>query len=446
MPASMYFMQKYAFQAELWLLRVFLFCLPFQLRFIFASWSPHVQIGVGAPVDFGFNEWTAGFIYGTDVIFLALLVLWMLRTRAHQKTKSRSFESIILVLFAGTAAWSFVAAQDIGIAVFRYLKLAEGIMLFWYIRNAIHYFGRIELLRPLIAVLLVQAGLSIVQIGLQHNAGAWFLGEGAFVPGGHSVAAFRVGAELFLRAYGTFQHPNVLAFFAFIVLNLTQAYYIFSPEKISKRMQVLFGVSTVSALWVIGLTFSRSVMLLVIGMRVVLFLLAWFLHHQERGRRVVDVLVISLSTIAVFSFLYWPQVSARKNFDVQEEAYQERISYNSAAGKTAGSHKFTGVGMGHFVYDQMKKRPYLDRYYYQPAHNIFLLIAAEMGYLALAFFALFLGYVWLYRSAIIWRTDKTFALWRFMFLGAIISLGCIDHYQWTLHQGLLLFFIVLAII
>ena len=409
-----------------------------------------IKMGVATPIYFGFNEWTSGFIYGTDVLFVLLLFLWLLRYASHPRTsllRGLSFEAVISTLLIAITAFSFSSAHNIYLAIFRYIKLAEMIALFWYIRSATQYFSRKDIILALIWAIFLELILAVGQIALQHNLGLWFLGEGYFLPGGHSVASFHVGDSLFLRAYGAFQHPNVLAFFAFMVLNLSQALYIFFNEPLSKRLNALLGMATVASLWVIGLSFSRSVMVLVIGMRVVLFALACILSRSDqRHKRIIDVLVVSLSTIAVFSFLFWPQVSARRHFDTQEEAYQDRVAYNREAGSIAQSHKISGVGIGHFVYNEISQHPYLDAYYFQPAHNIYLLIAAELGYAGLLVFSLWIGYVWLYKSFIEWQSDRAFAFWRFVFLAGIISLGFVDHYQWTLHQGMLIFFIILAII
>jgi hypothetical protein len=78
----------------------------------------------------------------------------------------------------------------------------------------------------------------------------------------------------------------------------------------------------------------------------------------------------------------------------------------------------------------------------QPVHNIFLLVAAEIGLVCLTLFMIFL-----------WKTYKNIRLQRIlpthvlsMLFFSVLFLGMFDHYFLTLQQGRLLLSLILGII
>ena len=133
----------------------------------------------------------------------------------------------------------------------------------------------------------------------------------------------------------------------------------------------------------------------------------------------------------------------------------ERSQYNkagiSAVSRDEGS-ALLGVGIGNFVDDYMKSAPNLKLYLYQPVHNIYLLIASEIGLVGGGAFVLFLlSVVAMSIKALLRKKElelpnalfiyATFAAFTFMLL-----VGLYDHYFWTLQHGALMFWIVLGLL
>ena len=430
---------KYIDIIEKYIFQIFIFCLPFQIRYIFASWNPPEPLSI-LKISHEFNEWTAGFIYGSDILFIILIFLWLSRTHYTklQNNHSRQLLVVFSILLLVVSGLSFFQADNIYLATFRYFKLAEGLILFFYARDFISRYDYYHIVLPIALSSIFQGAMATIQSLTQHSLGLWFLGEGYFYPGLKSVASFRVGEELFLRAYGTFQHPNVLAFFGLCNLILIYKYLLIENSK----NKLILGISIFLIHWTILLTFSRSIILILMALHGFLFLK--YIYAKD-GMIKKIILMFMISTI-IFSLLYWPQLKSRLHIDVNEEAYQDRVAFSADVTASAIKNKHIGIGIGHGVYDVIKRMPYENAYRYQPAHNIFLLIYWELGIIGLLVFTGFIGSLALEN----WRTQLKKMRFLFIFkivsMAFVLSLGMVDHYQWTLHQGSMIFWLFLALV
>lgn len=418
---------------ELRFFQIFLFILPFQLRYIFVSIFPPEPVSV-IKITREFNEWTSIFVYFSDIIFVFILFLWLLRC---YRDRSRAISDYWPVIFLVCATLSFYQADNLSIALFRFLKLSEAVLLFYYARDFIKEFGLKNIIKPICTALIIQGLISFLQIILQHNIGLWFLGEGNFYPGLRSVAAFRIGEGLFLRAYGTFQHPNVLAFFAFGSLGIVYKYFL--TDSRSARLAV---VAIIFAHIIIFLSFSRTVALMDIGLHI--FILCYYSLFKDK--KLLDIFKYFIATFIVFIILFYPQFESRLKIDFNEEAYRDRVLLNqSARGVAQKNHNF-GVGIGHSVYESIKNNPYQNPYLYQPAHNLFILIWSELGYIGIVIFLIFCINILIGLQTPPISVVAPYPILRLTFLGGILILGLFDHYQWTLHQGMLFFWLFLALL
>ena len=65
-------------RVENWLFYIFLFSIPISLRHIFGYQA------------FGYVEWTAKYIYATDILIMALFVFWIFKLHPSPKANVRS--------------------------------------------------------------------------------------------------------------------------------------------------------------------------------------------------------------------------------------------------------------------------------------------------------------------------------------------------------------------
>jgi O-antigen ligase len=103
-----------------------------------------------------------------------------------------------------------------------------------------------------------------------------------------------------------------------------------------------------------------------------------------------------------------------------------------------------GVGFQNFVqvmdeYSLVK----LKNYQHQPVHNIYLLIAAESGFLGLL---CFLGFIFLIFKTSVKKIENPLVLILLSAWSAFLFIGLFDHYPLTSQQGRLMFFLVAGLL
>ena len=110
-------------------------------------------------------------------------------------------------------------------------------------------------------------------------------------------------------------------------------------------------------------------------------------------------------------------------------------------------HWYQGVGVGNYtqaLHDSDTSREVWD---YQPVHNIYLLIATEVGVFGLAAFLIVLYWplsISFYHRRRALVGSSFFAGTSFSF-AALLLVGLFDHYPWSLSFGILFFWLLLAL-
>ena len=90
--------------------------------------------------------------------------------------------------------------------------------------------------------------------------------------------------------------------------------------------------------------------------------------------------------------------------------------------------------------------PDLARHLYPPVHNIFILIASEIGILGLGTFILFLASLIGGGIKDFFRGNSLLTYSLLLITFYILLISMYDHYFWTLQQGSLMFWIVLGLL
>jgi O-antigen ligase len=137
-------------------------------------------------------------------------------------------------------------------------------------------------------------------------------------------------------------------------------------------------------------------------------------------------------------------IFARFNPALRVEAIsiEERASQYQTFPSVFALNPLTGVGPGAYVFALERISKGQPSWSYQPMHNVFLLILAELGTVGFGAFGYFLfeigRVVFAYRKT----TGGIFAVSFFM---ALLILGSFDHYLFSLWPGLALLVLVLAL-
>lgn len=111
------------------------------------------------------------------------------------------------------------------------------------------------------------------------------------------------------------------------------------------------------------------------------------------------------------------------------ESLRQRVFLNTQAENILAKSPFFGVGLGNFI-PNLERRELL-----QPVHNIYLLIATELGLVGLGLFSVGFGYL-------ILRIKNKLSIFCIL---AILITSLFDHYWLTLQQTALLASFVLGL-
>lgn len=261
--------------------------------------------------------------------------------------------------------------------------------------------------------IFIQFAIGLTQFNLGHSLGFHFLGESNLVKGMFGSSFIDLNNTLFLRSYGTFPHPNVLAAFSLFTLFFSIAN--FKKEKINILTSILASI-------LIFLTFSRIVILL-------MFLL-WigFLFFKIKNR-----LKNSKKTnILLYSPLFFTRFT--NLFLEKDSSFSDRFELIKTAKEIIQNHPYFGIGVGRFVYGIDYYPVYTAGGFLllQPVHNVPLLILSEFGFvfgIPMLFLILFLFFKNFLRLNIFFK----------YFIFSILIISFFDHFFFTLPQGLIFF-------
>lgn len=442
---------------EKWFFYLLLFSLPFQARIILRSWG------------IGFNEWNAVFLYGTDLLLIAVFLLWFSRLlspalrRRHNDHGAKfivSFPDLFLALFLVFSLISIINAANKPLGFFRFFKLIEFSLLYFYIKSNFSFknskehpdsfISRWTSFKVLIYSGFLQGAIAITQFFKQASVGLKFLGESVIGPTVSNVAMFFVGNDLVLRAYGTTPHPNVLATFLFLLLFMFFfLYFDKKKDKVHWYDFLIYG----AILWGFLFTFSRII--------IFLFFLGIFLRFTVRilnkkiissfwdvyKKRMALIVIVTIVLLGSFFFLFQDEIFARLSFSKESEAVALRLFYNKVVVEESGNilnlEDLFGIGLGNFVVWLKESGLAQSSYLLQPVHNIYLLILSEVGLFGLISFLLFLFFLALayIKSA---DSNRITSYSFFIIFSSILLIGLFDHFLLTLQQGSLVLWLVLG--
>lgn len=435
---------------------LFLFLLPFQTVFLLRD-----------PFIDG-EKWQYGTIaiYGTDILFLCIVIFsvitywkknldlrfmideWGFRWLSVLKSKIIHHKSSVLLI--ALILWSGLSifwANDQVLSLHFFVKILLGAGLFFVVRSL-----DASLFKKVIFVLLlagiIQSSIGIGQFLYQYSPASTWLGMSAHEASQAGSSVLKIDGGRFLRAYGTFPHPNLLGGFLGAVLMLGSMYYVSSIryEKSWKCLREI--VFTLSGLLVVSLglilTFSRTAWL---GAGLGIVAIGLYAFRQEdswiRGRFLKIFLAFGLASLVFGSVLY-NQISPR--FDTvtieREGSVSERVASLRDVEVLIVEQPIIGVGAGNFTAEIMQLQSERPVWSIQPAHNVFVLVWSELGVVGLLLFVCFLVFSLLpiLKSKILNHKSALFIA-----LLALVPSLFFDHWLWTSHFGLLFLFLLLGL-
>ncbi|MCW1949002.1 MAG: O-antigen ligase family protein, partial [Candidatus Shapirobacteria bacterium] len=252
----------------------------------------------------------------------------------------------------------------------------------------------------------------------------WWLGERKFDFNTIGIAQMSVADMGLIRAYGTFSHPNSLA--GFLLVNL--GWWV-KNKKTGISWWLVFWMGLIG----IFLSGSRTIWLLTLG-----FLVFWGCNTKVALKEKIKGLMVGLLLIILLLGMInynYPLANFFGGWD--ENGIMKRGQLNLAALGMIKESPWFGVGLGNFLVNLPEFQKNNQIFWFQPVHNILLLIISEIGLLGSGVL------VWLVGRKMDWKKwDK----WSWLILAIIFVSGMVDHYWFTLPQNMWLLVLVLGVI
>jgi len=369
----------------------------------------------------------------------------------------------IIALFELVVFLSIFWSHDKGLAVYGWLRILVGIGLFWLVITV--KFRWKNLIYALVLGGMVQGALGIYQFVTQSTFASKWLGMANHIAAFPGVSVVEFLDQRWLRAYGALPHPNVLAGFLVICFLLLLGLALVAKKR-GERFFILAGLVTI--LPGLFFTFSRGawVALAVGFLLLVISLLVKRKKLQVNWQMFWQVAIIALVILAFLTFRYFDLVDARFSGTERLEVKSniERLgTYKQAIGVL--DHSFPwGVGVNNYtvaLHDLLNDG--LESWSYQPVHNVYILILAEVG--------IFGFLLWL--LVVLWTLFVKVPSTKYQvpeknqvpstklrmpvpespnhliastILFAILIIMLFDHYFWSLSIGIYLFWLVLGLI
>jgi len=450
----------------------------------FLTFSLNIRKVILTPFSFlkgGFNEYMTPSFSWADLLMLAIIAIYTINIilrqvinpyyarSGHRKIPKLSFDNVsretfYLLILLGWVGLSILWSQYRPIAIYRFLTLLE-IVLFAAI--AAKYLKNNRWLKITVFSLvlngLFQSFLGIAQFVRNGSLGLHFLGESIFGSNIDGVAKILINGKKHIRAYGTFQHPNILAAFLLILLFITIAELVSRifpcmatknlsahktvgrdrPVKVSH--ETILSFIPMNYIWLLlsttglgfFLTFSRSAFLgLFFGLIAYIILIS---HHRDLIKRLKG----SFKIMAFFFIVLILIAVALLNETsiISSQSLQERKLYQYVSYETISNHPFRGIGVGQTVINTYYAYPKLESWQYQPVHNIYLLVSSELGIIGFILLILFLISFFspiLFNSIAEKNSPLTFYLFCCI-LFSFLLISFFDHYFWDIKTGTIIF-------
>ncbi len=269
---------------------------------------------------------------------------------------------------------------------------------------------------------LFQGILGLIQFTRGASLNFVSLGESQVVSGMQGSSFIELNGELFLRAYGTFPHPNILA--GFLLLSFFLGIYFLQKTKdwlkLTSFSLVLFSIISII------LTFSRLSIIIMLLSGVIL-LMKYILNSKKEK---------------LFSFAPILLLERFVNiFTSGDSSLRDRISLFKSGIDVFKDNWLVGTGIGNFVKEIGDYVPRTSNgvLLLQPVHNIFFLALANLGIVG---FVLMLVLV----VRIFSKNIKRVSVLGVLVISSIVLIGSFDHYLISLPQGLIILSVFLLIL
>ncbi len=417
-------LQQAAFQL-FWLV---IFFLPWQAVLIYQTgW-----LG-GAKWQYG----TIAFYFLEPVFWLAVILTLLGRHRSGVPGfwAGRPGLSWGLVGLAGWSALGVLTGGCDFLSWYWWYRLTAGLIFLVAVVDL--PFSRKKFFPALAAAGGLQGILAVWQFGFQKVLPAKLLGIAGQLPELLGTAVVAAADQRWLRAYGGFNHPNILGGFLVIAFLAGLFCYLGRPAGWPKVFLAAGLTATAAGFF---LSFSRSAWLgLAAALAVCFFgLVAGFRFEKKRLKDFFRICLYLAAVIGLLTAVFWPLTAARifSSGRLEEQSVSRRLDYLEESREIITNSGPAGTGVGGYTRWLYRFWPGWAAWDYQPVHNLYLLMAAELGLVGF--------FVWLFWAGRVFWIGRKNGLFGLALLGGFLVIGFFDHYFWTNYHGIMIWWLAWA--
>lgn len=430
---------------KIWLI-LFTFFLFFPIRNVFLT--PE------ALLTGNYSDFTSFSLYLSDIlVLLGLIFILIPRGIKDFRFKNPFFWLILAVLL------SFIVHFGLNIRLSAYLMIKWlGLIVAYGTFRVLFDSNELKLIFfKLFAWLAgVQSIIAIFQFCSQASIGLFRLGEQHISPNILGIAKIVSGGTSFIRAYGTFPHPN--PFSVFLIAGTFISLYLLHTSSL-KKQRIIYSASLFLNILALALTFSRGALIVLVLGLIVFFGVLIFKNYQNGWPRqtsskwlswlTVGSVIVILASVAVSVFVLKPFLITRATFS--DQSTEDRRFYNSMGMKMTKENPIFGVGLGNSVlHMEQTSGKILQPWEKQPPHNYFIIAASELGVPAMLILTwIFVLHIFPLLKKL--KSETNFKLTSYYLLlttlfFCFLLLMQFDHYFYTLNQTQLLLWIFLTLV
>lgn len=387
------------------------------------------------------NYWEISLFLPMIFLFIFIIVFYK---ELFLNFKNRNFltGTLISLLFLELfIIISIFFAHDYVLSLYRYLIFILAVLLYLIVKKFNRKQKEIIIFGVFLAAFF-QAIIAFFQFIWQKSIASKYLGMGLHDSSVLGTSVVETSSGRWLRAYGAFDHPNILGGVMALIC-LWSAWFLIKNKKESINIKLFLWLVYLSSLTALFFSFSRSAWLAFILVKVILII--GFIIKKNHLRRLLLIIFSSILLLLPFIITYQDLVSARifaSGRIEQISVEQRQKELNEFNFKDPKIFLF-GKGFGNYTLWQYKqdeeKKP---AWSYQPIHNTWLLVFSEIG--IFGFLAFISFFFFLIKKIIIKKGN-----YYFIGLLTIVLFSTIfffDHFILSIPFGLWLLFLFLAII
>ncbi|HEX9092901.1 MAG TPA: O-antigen ligase family protein [Coriobacteriia bacterium] len=309
-----------------------------------------------------------------DMVLVALYAHWIatgVDTNGPRRVL-RSPVNLAALAFLAATALSLFVAEDRALALFGLFDMVKAYALFFYVACNVRprYLGWI--VDALCATVLLQELLAVAQYFTGSSLGLASLGES-------ELMRMTFGGETFVRVAATLVHPNQFSNFLGVLLPILLSVLLTGRRGPGRR--ILYSTVFALGMLVFILSFSRTGWIHIAASSLVVLLLS-----VRRGivRREISNVAVVGGLLASIMLLVFSGAIVARLFQSDAVLVTMRFDMARVALRMIGDSPVLGMGANNYVnvlpdYDFLGVMS-------APVHNLYLLIAAELGAVGLASF------------------------------------------------------------